>query len=113
MPSTIQNCWSRSQAIDFGARPIHNNLWSDLRALLESIRVDIQALQDQGRIGQAMNIHQFIDPEEKRIEESVDKILDSIIARHDVKKKAESDEKIKESVLIILYSAALQAIQTL
>ena len=60
-----------------------------------------------------MNIHQFIDPEEKRIEESVNKILDLIIARHGIKKEAESDEKIKESVLIILYSAALQAIQTL
>ena len=57
MPSTIQNCWSRSQAIDFGARPIGNNLWSDSRALLERIQIDIQALQDQGRIRKAMNIH--------------------------------------------------------
>ena len=60
-----------------------------------------------------MNIHQFIDPEEKRIEESVNKILDLIIARHSVERKAKSDKKIKESVLIISYSAALQAIQTL
>ena len=84
MPSTIQNCWSRSQAIDFGARLISNNLWSDLRALLKSIQIDIQALQDQGRIRQAMNIHQFIDPEEKRIKEFVNKILDSIAVRHNV-----------------------------
>ena len=113
MPSTIQNCWSRSQAIDFGARPIGNNLWSDSRALLESIQIDIQALQDQGRIRQAMNIHQFIDPEEERIEEFVDEILDSIVARHGVEREAESDEEIEESVPIISHSVALQAIQTL
>ena len=60
-----------------------------------------------------MNIHQFIDPEEERIEEFVDEILDSIVARHGVEREAESDEEIEESVPIISHSVTLQAIQTL
>ena len=48
-----------------------------------------------------MNIYQFINPEEERIEEFVDKILDSIVARHGVEKEAESDKEIEESVPII------------
>ena len=47
MPSTIQNCWARSQAIDFGACPFASNLWSDLFVIIRGIKESVQALQNQ------------------------------------------------------------------
>lgn len=55
---------------------------------------------DQGRIRQAMNIQPFIDPDEERVGESSDEIIDSIVARHGIEREAESDEEVEETVAI-------------
>jgi len=62
-----------------------------------------------------MNIQQFIDPEEERVEEvSNDEIVNSIVARFGgVEREVESDEEVEEQVPIITHSAAIEAIQTL
>ena len=52
----IQNCRARSQAVGFMARPFPANIWSESSEVVQSIQAGVQALQDQGRIQQAMNI---------------------------------------------------------
>jgi hypothetical protein len=44
IPSTIQNCWARSQAIDFRARPFAFNLWSDSFVVVRGIEEAVEAL---------------------------------------------------------------------
>ena len=44
MPSTIQNCWVRLQAIGFRTYPFTFNLWSDLFVVVRGIKEVVQAL---------------------------------------------------------------------
>jgi hypothetical protein len=37
MLGTIQNCWARSQAIEFGSQPVNSSVWSDSSEAMNSL----------------------------------------------------------------------------
>jgi hypothetical protein len=48
-PATIQNCWARSQVIDFGSRPLPSpDLWAESRSQLDTIRQTLCRLKESG-----------------------------------------------------------------
>jgi hypothetical protein len=66
-PATIQNCWARSQAIDFGqfplpAVPINPDPWTDSRDLVDDMRTRLQAMHQRGIITTVPNIQEYISP---------------------------------------------------
>ena len=88
MPGTIQNCWGRSQCIDWGARPLHSSLWSDSFLVVQELHNDIQSLQQQGHIQQGVNVRSFIDPVEERIREvDVDGLVEAIRHMRELNRK--------------------------
>ena len=113
MPGTIQNCWARSQAINFGSRPINSNVWSESSEVIHSLQQGIEALRTQGQIQEAMDVRQFIDPFTEQIQEDQDAIIDQIVARRGPEVLAESDEEEENEVPYIKDTEALSAIQAL
>jgi hypothetical protein len=113
-PATIQNCWGRSQCINWGARPITPDLWSDSTPILQALREDIESLEQQGRIQNAMNIRRFVNPDDEKSQDTgVDSIVEDIIIE-----RTRTDEDIIEDSTpieapIITHSEALQALQIL
>ncbi|RFU24439.1 hypothetical protein B7463_g11901, partial [Scytalidium lignicola] len=113
MLRTIQNCWAKSQAIDFGARPLLPIDWQETSSVIISLQADIQRLQDIGHIQEVMNIHQFIDPIQEQVIEDVDTIIDSIVTRQSPEILTDNDEELQEEVPIVKENEALMAIQIL
>ena len=66
-PSTIQSCWRRSQAIDYGAFPLFQRLvpqsvWTECEAEIDSIRRGLIRMKAHGYIQSIPNLHDYISP---------------------------------------------------
>jgi hypothetical protein len=60
-PVTIQNCWARSQVIDWGARPLpSSNFWVESQPQLDSIRQKLLRLKESGYIASVPNTRLYI-----------------------------------------------------
>lgn len=83
-PATIQNCWARSQAIDFGSRPLPSpDLWAESQSQLDTIRQSLIQLKDSGYITVVPNIQEYISPYIERVEDdSSSSLVDEIIAQY-------------------------------
>jgi hypothetical protein len=68
-PATIQNCWARSQVIDFGSRPLPSpDLWAESQSQLDTIRQTLCRLKESGYIADVPNIQEYVSPYIERVE---------------------------------------------
>ena len=116
---TIQNCWSRSQVIDFGSRPIPSpDLWAESQPQLDSIYQTLQRLRESGYINDIPNIREYISPYAERVESQTapDYLVDEIIAQYTQENKEEDDKvevKAGEPLPRVTTQEALIALNTL
>lgn len=115
--TTIQNCWIRSQAYDWGgtAPTIHRagDEWSDSRATISEITNNINQLEKQGQfIKKRMNVIKFLNPIEEEIHDGSEDVVQEILARYGPEREAESDEEVIQKPPIKT-SEILEALATL
>jgi DDE superfamily endonuclease len=126
-PSTIQSCWRRSQAIDYGAFPLFQrsvpqSVWTECEAEIDSIRRGLIRMKAQGYIQSIPNLHDYISPYSGPWSERVDDhgdledLVDEIVATHiqqDVDEEEEEGQLIQEPLPLVSHSEALTALHTL
>jgi len=80
--TTIQNCWARSQCIDFGQFPQPlSDLWTESQELIDSIRQGLYRMRQSGFITEVPNINDYISPyAEQVIDDCPETLVDDIIA---------------------------------
>jgi hypothetical protein len=62
-PATIQNCWARSQALDFGSRPTpQSSLWMESEELVNEIREGLYRMKAHGYLVEIPNVQEYISP---------------------------------------------------
>ncbi len=115
--STIQNCWARAQAYDWGARgltqrPILGNEWAESESTVQEIARQIQSMRDSGQISEAMAIKNFINPSEEDVRDTDEDLIDQIVAEFGPEPPEDSEEKITEIPSVKL-SEALQGLAKL
>lgn len=112
--STIQNCWARSQAFDFGSQPrLEGNMWSDSKALLKEVAHDVATSQNAGHIKEAMDMRNSINPAGEDVVDRSEDITADILARYiEPERLAEWDEEVEEAPTVKI-SEALTALSTL
>ena len=108
-PSTIQNCWGRSRVIDWGSAPFNQprtSRWVESETVLQEITQDIRQMQVMGRIEEAMNIHQFINPPEEAIGDINEDIMNDFVSRYaEQERLAETDEEVEVTPVITVCQA--------
>ena len=116
-PETIQNCWSRSQCINFGQFPLPpSDLWAESQQVVEDIQAALNRLHQQGAILKVPNIREYISPYAEQVHDdallSGDDLVDEIVANHS---PAEEEEPELEDALPppITHNEALKALHIL
>ena len=62
-PATIQNCWARSQCIEFGQFPLPPpDLWTESQELVDSIQQGVYRMKQKGYLVDIPNIYEYISP---------------------------------------------------
>lgn len=122
-PSTIQSCWRRSQAVDYGAFPAPNpDLWSESADELESIRLALVQMRSRGVIQSVPNIRTYISPYSgawnERVDDAgdIDDIIDDVVGQNtqqEVDLEEEEGQPIREPPPKVTHSEALFALHTL
>jgi hypothetical protein len=118
LPRTIQNCWARSQAVDFGQFPLPNmDIWSDSQDSIDEIRQGIYRMRERGfLVDITSNVRDYISPYiEKVFDQAPDNLVDDIVAHYIQQDVVDSDEE--EAIVVppppITYEEALKALHTL
>ena len=93
--STIQNCWARSQAIDFGSRPLPSpDMWAESQPQLDAIRQTLYRLKESGYIAAIPNIQEYISPYTERVEDNCpDSLVDEIVSQYIIQEQEEDKEE--------------------
>jgi hypothetical protein len=114
-PGTIQNCWARSQCVDFGQFPTPPpDIWSESQGLVEEIRQGICVLKNKGYIVDMPNVQNYISPyKEQVIDDCPEDIVDEIVGQYTQRKIKEDDGPPVEPPPPILHEDALCALHTL
>ena len=69
-PATIQNCWARSQCIEFGQFPLPPpDLWTESQELVDSIQQGVYRMKQKGYLVDIPNIYEYISPHNERVED--------------------------------------------
>jgi hypothetical protein len=116
-PSTIQNCWARSQAIDFGARPFLPDFWTESQSQVDAIRQALYRLKQSGYITEVLNVHEYISPYTEQVNDNCppDSLVDEIVALYTEEEEEEEEEEEGQGVALLRVSCqeALLALNTL
>src|SRR6266536_4638090 len=114
--TTIQNCWARSQCIDFGQFPQPlSDLWTESQELIDSIRQGLYRMRQSGFITEVPNINDYISPyAEQVIDDCPETLVDDIIAQY-TQINAEVDEDEGEVVVqeLVKHNEALSTLHIL
>lgn len=123
LPATIQSCWRRSQAIDFGVFPeVPASIWTESEEDIDSIRLALIRLKDQGVIQSIPNVIEYISPYNGPWNERVDDhgeledLVDDIVAEYtqqEVDEEEEEGQLIREPLPLVTHHEALNAMHTL
>ena len=114
-PATIQNCWARSQCINFGQFPQPpSDLWIESRELIDSIRQGLYRIHQNGQIMEVPNIHDYISPySEQVIDDCPETLVDNIVAQYT---QINTEDEDNEEVVIqepVKHDEALDALHIL
>ena len=115
-PGTIQNCWARSQVIDFGARPFPADFWAESQPQVDAIRQALYRLRQSGYITDVPNVHEYISPYAEQVNDScpLDSLVDDIVAQYTKEQEEEEEEQRVEVALPkVSLQEALLALNTL
>ena len=116
-PSTIQNCWARSQVIDFGARPFLPDFWAESQPQVDAIRQALYRLKQSGYITEVLNVHEYISPYAEQVNDSCppDSLVDEIVALYTEEEEEEEEEEKDQGVAVLKVSCqeAILALNTL
>jgi hypothetical protein len=114
-PATIQNCWARSQAVDFGQFPLPPpDLWTESQQLVEEIRAGIYKMKERGYLVTVPNIREYISPyTEQVVDDSPDTLVDDIVAQYTQAEVDSEEEELVEELPPVMHEEALQALHTL
>ena len=70
-PTTIQNCWARSQAVNFGQFPRPPpDLWLESQHLVDEIQIGLSRMRQAGYILEVLNVQDYISPYAERVEDT-------------------------------------------
>jgi hypothetical protein len=95
--ATIQNCWGRSQCIDWGHQPststiiVEGTPWDELDGQLSSIRTQLQDLRSKGAINEVPNIKDFIDGLDEVVTDEPEDLVDQIVQQYQPEELEEGD----------------------
>jgi hypothetical protein len=115
-PATIQNCWARSQAVNFGQFPLPaSDIWTESQQLVDDIRMGIYRMKQRGYLVEIPNIHDYISPYAKQVTDNFpEDLVDDIVAQYT---QEEIEEEGEEEVLIplplVTHEEALNALHIL
>ncbi len=95
-PATIQNCWARSQCIDFGQFPRPStNLQTESQELVESIRQGLYRLRQNGYLVDVPSVHDYISPYTERVvDDCPESLVDDIVAQYTQTEQEEDAEEV-------------------
>jgi hypothetical protein len=112
-PATIQNCWARSQAINFGQFPLPlSDLWTESQQLVDDIRTGIYKMKQKGYLTDVPDIRDYISPyAEQVIDDCSEDLVDDIVAHYT--QVEEEEEVLVEPLSLVTHEEALQALHTL
>ena len=98
-PATIQACWRRSQAIDFGSEPQPApDLWTESEHELDVIRQGLIRMKANGFITLIPNIREYVSPYtgewNERVDDhgELDDLVDDIVA-HNTEQEVDLEEE--------------------
>jgi hypothetical protein len=115
-PATIQNCWARSQAIDFGSRPEPaSNLWTESQQVVDEIRQGLYRMRKRGYITVVPNVQEYISPYIEKVQDDCpDDLVDEIVTQytHIQEDDEEEDEPIIPP-LLVTHEEAMSALHIL
>lgn len=114
--ATIQNCWARSQAIDFGQFPLPSpDLWTESQQLVQDIRQGLYRIKQQGYIVEVPNIHDYISPYSEQVDDDCpDDLVDEIVAQYtQTTAEVEEDEELVLPLPAVTHNEAIQALHML
>ena len=95
--ATIQNCWAKSQCIDWGNEPstsiivVEGTPWDKLDRQLDSIRTQFQDLRNKGAINEVPNIKDFIDSPDEVVADEPEGLVDQIVQQYQPEEPEEGD----------------------
>jgi hypothetical protein len=119
-PGTIQDCWARSQIIDFGARRFPSpDLWAVSQPQLDFIRQTLYRLKNLGYIASVLNVHEYVSPYIEQVNDDCppDSVVDEIVAQYTTEQEQEIEEVIEgeEAIQVakVTCQEALNALNTL
>lgn len=115
-PATIQNCWARSQVIDFGARPLPApDFWGESQPQLDSIRQILHRLKQSGYIANVPNVREYVSPYIEQVNNDClsDSLVDEIVAQYSIEEEAEEEVEVEAEVAKVSIQEALIALDTL
>jgi hypothetical protein len=115
IPSAIQNCWARSQVIDFGARPFLPDFWAESQSQVDAICQALYRLKQSGYITEVLNIHEYISPYTEQVNDNCppDSLVDEIVALYTEQEEEEEEEDQGVALLKVSCQEALLALNTL
>jgi predicted transcriptional regulator len=121
--STIQACWRRSQAINYGAFPaVPRSPWTECETEVNSLYQDLYRLKQRGVIQSIPAVHDYISPYSGPWNERIDDhgeledLVDDIVAtriQQEVDEEEEDGQLIKEPLPLITSHEALEALHIL
>ena len=93
-PATIQNCWARSQCIEFGQFPLPPpDLWTESQELVDSIQQGVYRMKQKGYLVDIPNIYEYISPHNERVEDDCpEDLVDEIVAQYTQSQEVEEEE---------------------
>jgi hypothetical protein len=115
-PATIQNCWARSQAVNFGQFPLPDfDIWTESQELVDDIRMWIYRMKQRVYLVEIPNIHDYISPYAEQVTDNCpEDLVDDIVAQYT---QEEIEEEGEEEVLIplplVTHEEALNALHIL
>lgn len=113
-PSTIQNCWARSQCLDFGQFPLPlTNIWTESQELIESIRLGLYRLRQSGHIISVPDTYSYISPYAEQVADDYpEDLVNDIVAQYT---QIEQEEDAEEVVVreLVGHKEAMNALNVL
>ena len=116
-PATIQNCWARSQAVNFGQFPLlPSDLWTESQEVIGLIRQGIYSMRGKGYLVDVPNMREYISLYAEIVADDSPPgdLVDDIVANYtQAEVDEEEEDMIVEPVPAISHEEALQALHTL
>jgi hypothetical protein len=118
-PATIQNCWARSQAVDFGQFLLPpSEIWTESQQLVDDIRIGVHKIKQRGHLVEVPNMHEYISPYAEQVLDNCPKdLVDDIVAQYTQEANEEDQEEEegvpREPLPLVIHDEALQALPAL